>query len=132
VNCSICDSSAKSDSFAHGWRGANPVEGRSAESREVISPKASLILYTTFCYSVHSPPDWSTLSQYTASYSVHSLLIGPDHYLSSPALAPSLQSQARPAIIPRDILAPWHFFGGPPLNLVGYRSSDHLDHFLGE
>jgi hypothetical protein len=32
-----CDCNAKSESFAQGRRGANPVEGRSAESREAIA-----------------------------------------------------------------------------------------------
>jgi hypothetical protein len=55
-------------------------------------------------YSVHRIWVFGTLALskrlLVSTLRVHSLLIGPDHYLSSPALVPSLQSQARPAIIP--------------------------------
>ena len=33
----MCDCGAKSEAIAQGWRGANPAEGRSAESRAVIA-----------------------------------------------------------------------------------------------
>jgi hypothetical protein len=63
-----------------------------------------LLVSTLTSYSVHSLLIGQLLVSTLESYSVHPLLIGPDHYLSSPALASSLQSQARPAIAAREEL----------------------------